>query len=504
MEFKTETANVLLYETGTCATECPVDGEYVLPDYCADIAAVLKCTMTPRVLARRIGGDKLVVEGETAVCVLYLDEGRKCVHTFECVQPFTCALPWEDDDGKMPYITAKVNYLNCRATSPRRISIHGTLSACCQQEKKRSMDVLTKVTGDAVYCKQDTLCYTTPLCNAEKVFSIKETVDVGVNKPPIQRVVRASCVAVVDSVKPLTDKAIVKGKAVVRTLYVVNTEEGRTACATHEFPFSQIIDVQGLLEEHILTAHVDVLGCDVGVQSDGNGNGTLLSVQLKMCVRLDVTACEKVTVLTDAYTGKYPCHTTTSPLSAEQLLFSCQNTTTLKEILDFPTNSVAEIVDLWCEVISLATRQEPHNSYIDGRLQISMLTRDSDGFVSYYEHVGDFVLQYTETCDRLHAEVSVVETDYAVVGGKIEIRMELAVLRCGYAQQACACVCGFETEAQPFSDEKAALRICRGKKGDSVWEIAKACHTAVDAVMEENALSDECLLEDMVLLIPLC
>ncbi len=504
MDFKTETAVLSMYENGHCAAECPVDGEYLLPDYCPDIAAVLKCTMTPVVLARRVGGDKLVVEGEATVQVLYLDEGRKCVHTFECVQPFNCTLPWEENDGNLPYVNAKVNYLNCRATSPRRISIHGTLAACCIQEKKRTMELLSDITGKAVYCKRDTVCCSTPVGSVEKNFSIAETVDVGVSRLPAERIVRTACHVTVDAVKQLTDKAIVKGKVTLRTLYTVNTAEGNTACSVHEFPFSQIVDLEGLCEGHMMNARVDVLSKDVQVKTDTNGNGTLLSVNLKMCTRLDAF-CETETVfVTDAYTGEYPSYAARTQFVAERLLFSCRDTTTLKEVLDLPSESIAEIVDLWCEVISLDTRTEPQHSYIDGRLQFSLLARDRDGCIAYYEHTGEFALQFAEVCDRLAAEVTVSDADFAVVGGRIEIRMELCSVRQGYAQRRCDGVSAFETETEPYADEKAALRICRAKKGDSVWEIAKSCHTAMEAIMEENALSEECLSEDMLLLVPLC
>ncbi len=504
MECKVETSMLSLYENGNCAAECPVDGEYLLPDYCPDIAAVLKCTMTPAVLARRIGGDKLVVDGEATVRVLYLDEGRKCVYTFECVQPFSCTLPWDENDGNLPYVTAKVNYLNCRATSPRRISIHGTLAACCMQEKKRSVEVVSEITGDAVYCKRDIVNHSAPVGYAEKNFSVAETVDLGVNKPPAERIVRTACVTQVDTVKQLTDKAIVKGRVLLRTLYVTDIEKGTTACTAHEFPFSQILDVAGICEEHTSNVHVDVLTKDVQIQTDVSGNGTLLAINVKLCIRLDVICKQETAFVTDAYAGKYPCHTAHTQFPAEHLLFSCRDTTTLKEILDLPSENIAEIVDLWCEAVPLDTKTDQQHSYVDGRLQISMLTRDSDGCIAYYEHVGEFSLQFAEVCDRLDVEICVTDTDFAVVGGKIEIRVELCSARCGYAHTLCNGMCTFEMEKEPYADERAALRICRAKKGDSVWEIAKSCHTAVDAVMEENALTEECLAEDMLLLIPLC
>ena len=40
--------------------------------------------------------------------------------------------------------------------------------------------------------------------------------------------------------------------------------------------------------------------------------------------------------------------------------------------------------------------------------------------------------------------------------------------------------------------------------GESLWEIAKSCHTSMEAVMEENGLAADVLPEDTMLLVPLC
>ena len=69
--------------------EQPVDCDFVLPDYCPDIAAVLKCTMRPVIQSKQMSGDRLTAEGQAMIRVMYLDEGRKCVRCCEFSQPFT-------------------------------------------------------------------------------------------------------------------------------------------------------------------------------------------------------------------------------------------------------------------------------------------------------------------------------------------------------------------------------------------------------------------------------
>ena len=46
------------------------------------------------------------------------------------------------------------------------------------------------------------------------------------------------------------------------------------------------------------------------------------------------------------------------------------------------------------------------------------------------------------------------------------------------------------------------MRLYYADAGESVWDIARRCHTSPDAVREENDLRDEVLLAKTVLLIP--
>ena len=57
--------------------ERPVDCDFVLPDYCPDIAAVLKCTLKPVIQSKQLSGDRMLVDGQANIRVMYLDEARK-------------------------------------------------------------------------------------------------------------------------------------------------------------------------------------------------------------------------------------------------------------------------------------------------------------------------------------------------------------------------------------------------------------------------------------------
>ena len=506
MDFQTENAVIAVWEAPTpCEAECPIDGDFLLPDYCPDIAAILKCTVKPAVLSRQWSGDKLLVEGQSLVRVLYLDEERKCVRSFEGIHPFHGTIDAVGTSpAELPYVSVRVNYVNCRAVSPRRIGVHGALTVKMECDPVKPAEVISDISGQNLYTRQEDVFCTVPVGAAEKNFSIGEVVDLGGGKPAAEMLIRTDCTPLITECKQLSGKAIVKGRILLKTLYAVNTTDGTTEVTNHEFPFSQIIEMDGMEDTTQCLSHIDLQSLDVHITADQNGNGTLLSVNIKLCIRLNGWRTDKIGVVTDAYSGIYPCESESGRFVSQELCFARRENTVLKEVLELPSDSVTEIVDIWCETVPVTTRMEGEMCYADGHLPISMLARDREGCLSYYEHVSDFTLQFDDRCDCMTADVTLVGVEYAIVGGKIEIRLEFSVDRCGYNRRSLQALTYFDLLGEPYPSSDAALRICRAKKGDSVWEIAKTCHTAVEAVLEENELPGDEVPEDMMLLVPLC
>ena len=72
--------------------ECPIIGEYSLPEYCPDIAVVLKCFAEPRIQNRQWSADQWLLDGNAVIRVWYLDEKRDRVFSVEFSLPFSCAV----------------------------------------------------------------------------------------------------------------------------------------------------------------------------------------------------------------------------------------------------------------------------------------------------------------------------------------------------------------------------------------------------------------------------
>ena len=157
----------------------------------------------------------------------------------------------------------------------------------------------------------------------------------------------------------------------------------------------------------------------------------------------------------------------------------------------------------------MATRCEENGSFIDGRLMVSMLAKDAGGVISYYERPVDFVLDFSDKCSSMTAELEVLGVEYNLNSQQIDIRVQVGVCRFCMAADSCVAVTGMAAdENAPFAkseaDQRCALKIYFANGGESLWEIAKSCHTSMEAVMEENGLAADVLPDDTMLLVPLC
>ena len=126
--------------------EQPVDLTLSLPDYCPDIQRILKCQIYPCITSKSIVGDSLEVNGNTMLRILYVDSVGLPIRCCEKISTFTTNIPMKKTlDNPIAFVKAKVEYVNCRATSPRKLDIHGAFSVCAKVLEHVPQDIFVEV-----------------------------------------------------------------------------------------------------------------------------------------------------------------------------------------------------------------------------------------------------------------------------------------------------------------------------------------------------------------------
>lgn len=485
--------------------ERPVDCDFMLPDFLPDIAAVLKCTMKPVVQSHQISGDRVMADGTVYLHVLYLDEDRKCVRSFESAQPFSSVFTVKELSGSDTIVlSAKPNYVNCRATSPRRVDIHGAFSVKLTVTGRMDTEIIENASAKDLYSKGCRITCTVPSACAEKTFTLNEVLELDTDTPA-EMIIRSEAHIRISECKPLPGKAVIKGDLVLKTAYTTDTVAGTLCQAKHSIPFSQILDADGLAEDMLCESRAQILSCDVRLAQNPNGENRLLSVSIKSALSLECFVNESCEVLTDAFHTTYPVALTTQRMMPYCITDLSQETVTVQSALALPDGNIAEILDVWGDIATVSC----HDGTVEGQLLIQLLARDTAGMVCYYERPLDVTVPLPNVCDQTTVSAAVLELDYTLSGDRLELRIKLLVsCRTGVTESCLAITALQIDESVPYpcteGMENCQVKVCFADADDSVWEIAKREHASPIALMKENDLTEENLKDRTMLLIPLC
>ena len=491
--------------------EYVISGDYILPEYCPDVAVVLKCVVTPRLQSRRWSGDTFVVDGMAVVRILYLDEERCCVREAEFIQPINCALRGQSGcESACVRVTMTQDYVNCRAVSPRRIEVRGGFTVCACAELADTIELPCAAAEERLYTKCVNKTVTAPLCSGEKMISVNETLPFDSGLPAAEQLLGGDCAAAVTEVKLLTDKAIVKGQIYLHQLYTDDSVGGTTYVLDYTVPFSAIMDMDGVRDGQLHTACVSVLSDTEECMAGANGQNTALGFSAKLLIQL--TAYEKATaqLVKDAYHPDCPAALSNDTLSLCSLADAFNQTATVQKSVALPVDNLREIIDVWVMPMTPVGRMENGCVELDVPLIVSLLVRDTDGVVAYYERAEDCRIAHAqpmmctdESAVAVQAQATVMGLNYAAIGDKLDLHLTLAVstdLWENTQEQVVKEITLQRESAYPV--DNTSMRLYYADAGESVWNIARRCHTSPDAVREENDLRDEVLSAKAVLLIP--
>lgn len=241
---------------------------------------------------------------------------------------------------------------------------------------------------------------------------------------------------------------------------------------------------------------------------DPAGENRLLSVSVKLLVSLTCYRSEEYRLITDAYHTAYPLKAETCQVMIQRLAFVRSDEVTVSLSQELPPNDIADLVDVWCEPLPATCRAEDDRTVLSGQMLVSMLTRDSEGCVSYFERSAEYEagLPDNGTCGEV--QLVPLEVAYTHSGSKIDLRVSMAVHRVGMQQNTYTAITGMAVDdTAPYAESGllagCCLKVCCASAGESVWELAEREHTSPEAICLENDISGDVLEKDTLLFIPL-
>lgn len=490
-----------------------VEFDYVLPDYYPDIFKILRCTLTPGIVSYSVSGTQLFLDGVVYIKVLYLSENDSSINCVE--QRFTYSKTIELAKAtEKPAVTLfqKTDYCNCRAVSGRRIDVRGAVSCKVRVTGCSEGSILKNAEGMGVQVKHDEVTYCGNRLYAERQYVAREDIETGAGGG-ISAILSVNCVASVIDTKVIADKVVVKGEAKLKALYLTKCGEGtETEAMEAVIPLSQIIDSDGITDEHTCFASLNVLDCALEIKQGDDGENRLLGCEITVDCKINAYKEITVSPVSDVYSTDYECSFGRNTVKLEHTPTYVMNQYGLKSVLEYQDGMLAEVYDCRCDLTGCTFRasEESGKLIMGGQMNIWLFGKDSDGRPVFAEKSEAFEIETDTDSENgsYSADLTTVvnNVSYSISGDHTaDVQIQLAVqgLVCKVRTVNTVAEISIMEDKPLKKDSDYALKLYYAEKDEKIWDIAKRYNSAVSAVTAENELEDEQLSEPCMLLIPI-
>ncbi len=496
--------SVFTNETVFCETvEQSIDTDFSLPDYLSDALKVLKCIAKPRIALKTVTDKTVTVDGAVQITVIYCDDAGK-IHSFCHMYPFEKVKDTGVDlESAAVEVSAKCEYINCRAVTARKIDIHGALGIKIVAKRKKQCEIICDMQDKNIEVLRGSVPATSPTGYAEKYLIIEEETEIGTEESG-EQILRYDADACVKECKIINGKIIAKGEMRLKVKYL---SCGNVKLFKTDIPFSQMLELETVGDDCECTAKVKIAFLEARAKCDSAGKFNVISVNAKLLICAESFCNNDIAVLYDAYSTKNDFDITKSSVSVTKLVKKINETFNLKKSLSFESGDISAVLDNWCDIKVNETLFTEKALLIKGTATASFITEDSGEIANYYEKPIEFEYKYpieNSTKDlECQSEIVLSSISYTIVSANsVELQVEMNVSADLYAKSSVPIVTEISVLEGERKGNDTAMIVYFASSGEKLWDIAKKYLASSEDIKTLNSIDFDVFSADTAILIP--
>ena len=135
---------------------------------------------------------------------------------------------------------------------------------------------------------------------------------------------------------------------------------------------------------------------------------------------------------------------------------------------------------------------------------VCVVARDVDGEVVYDEFAEEYSLRYECRGNACRVSLVPIQCKYRVIENALELQISLYATVMDMERVCEQVTADLRLQSDcPYPPRKVTTLLYYADVGESVWDIGRNCHASPACIREENALEEEFLTEQRVLVVPI-
>lgn len=468
--------------------------ELKLQEDMPDVGQVLMVWGQPILRSKEWREEMVQFSGGMMVWVLYSPEDGSAE---QCVQgwiPFQMRweLPENTPEGILQ-LRCLTRFADGRSTSPRKILVRAGMAA--MSEAFVPGELAAAVPGqrpDNLAVLENTYPIRLMKEAGEKAFSLEEELHLPDSMPKIAQLISWRVHPRITDQRVLADKAVMKGSSTLHVLYRSN--EGQLHSWDFEVPFSQYTDLQ---REYGAEARMETALMPTSLELELRENGNL-DLKGGLTAQYLITDREALTVVEDVYSPTQELNVRQENITPTVVLENRRENIYGEQTLSANANLLADVQFL---------PDFPKQRRVENGIE---LENNGQFQVLYYSDEGRLRSAAARWSEKetipadgnTHFMAMPLSTEVQSVAGngKILVKAEFPLERMTTAREAIPMVTGVELGQNKPADPNRPSLILRRAGGSSLWDLAKASGSTMEAIRRANNLSGEPSPEQMLLI----
>ena len=499
--------NIVTEETlVSTSVEIPVESNIVIYGE-SDMKRLIKSCFHAAITSKSINERSVTIEGMVTVGLIYIDEDN-CLCNHEHTIPFSKTVETEYELGGAVVVAEITDRrLSAHCTSENKVAVSGAISISLKVTKDTEQEIICDIDNRDIEQLCEKTGLTMPMGYGEKNLICEEEISVGNGQPSVKCLIRHNATASVEETKIINNKVMVKGTVKVYVLYM--SDEGtRPQSFEESFPFSQLVEVNGINEDCKCFSTAEIIFCELKPHS-AEEEIRSFNVSLKLCVRVKGYCDDEIPVLLDAYSTKQACSAVHNNFTFKKITENVNDRFVAKKTLEFTDGAIGSIIDVWCESKTNSSRFENGKLIISGVMQVNILAYDCDGVPSCYERPIEFEYAYRPEGELKNPQaeycINVIHCSYTILGANtMSVALEILVCATVYdniKHRLLTDICEAE-DGGAESDRSSSIVLYFADEGERVWDIARRYNSSVKEIKQLNGIENDIIRMPSKVVIP--
>ncbi len=473
-----------VYESGVIHEE---NGELIVPDASPDMERIIFSGGRVYIKEKNIHDGSVTLSGMVEGCVLYIADGETGIRKLDIHMPISHSFESPSISSDLQCVAcSELTSLEAREINSRKIAIRAHIAIDVKCYAAQNMEITQGIENReefSVEVRNDKENFYVPALIKERSFTIIDDIEIPKGSPNFHTMLNNDVTLTCTDMKLIGNKAIIKGVAGIKYTYC--DKDGIVNVASHNLPYSQIMDIEDFEEECDLNVKMNIRALNIEPAHDMTGDIRYISVNILVDTTLMAYLKENVSLIEDLYSTAYVLNAQFEELPAHKMSEHINKRVAVNENIE-TANLVQKVLDT--KIVLEPMHQNGDKIQNDAQIQILYLGDDGEIYCVQRRCSAECMVSIP-TGAKILCDTSVTGETATGSGNQIAVHFfvdyDVKLLSKDKIRNL---RCLSSGEERTGNTDEAYVIVKHIYSDQPIWNIAKKYNTTVDEIAAANGL----------------